>query len=158
VESHSAFETGSVRGESQLREIEEIVDIFEFLDGWDERYQYLIELGEKLPPMPASLKTDDNWVKPCMSTVHVAAQTAPGRPQSILFTGDCDSAIIKGVLALLIDLFSGRTLEQIQSLDVDSLFNRLRLAEHLSPNRHVGIYAIVDKMRERAAQAAMPVN
>jgi cysteine desulfuration protein SufE len=93
-----------------------------------------------------------------MSTVHVAAQTAPGRPQSILFTGDCDSAIIKGVLALLIDLFSGRSLEQIQSLDVDSLFNRLRLAEHLSPNRHVGIYAIVDKMRERPAQAAMPVN
>ena len=65
--------------------------------------------------------------------------------------GDCDTAIIKGVLALLIDLLSNRTLQEIQDVDVDLLFKRLQLQEHLSPSRHVGIYAIVDKMRERAA-------
>jgi cysteine desulfuration protein SufE len=139
-----------------MSEIEEIVDAFEFLDDWDARYQYLIELGEDLPPMPSGLKTEENWVKPCMSTVHVAAQRDPDQPELIRFVGDCDTAIIKGVLALLIDLLSNRSVEEIKAMDVDGLFKQLQLEEHLSPNRHVGIYAIVDKMRERAA--ALPVN
>lgn len=139
-----------------MSEIEEIVDAFEFLDDWDARYQYLIELGEDLPPMPTGLKTEQNWVKPCMSTVHVAAQRVPDQPELIRFVGDCDTAIIKGVLALLIDLLSQRSLDEIRGMDVDGLFKQLQLEEHLSPNRHVGIYAIVDKMRERAA--ALPVN
>jgi cysteine desulfuration protein SufE len=137
-----------------MSEIKEIVDVFEFLDDWDARYQYLIELGENLPPMPAALKTAENWVKPCMSMVHVAAQRVPEQPELIRFVGDCDTAIIKGVLALLIDLLSYRALEEIRRIDVDGLFSQLQLEEHLSPNRHVGIYAIVDKMRERATEIA----
>ena len=144
--------------ESSMSEIDEIVDAFEFFDDWDARYQYLIELGEDLPEMPAELKTDDNWVKPCMSTVHVAAQRVPQEPDLIRFVGDCDTAIIKGVLALLIDLLSYRSLSEIDNMDVDGLFKRLRLEEHLSPSRHVGIYAIVDKLRERAAVAARALN
>ena len=136
--------------ESDVNGIDRIVETFEFFDDWDARYEYLIELGEELPPMPDELKTDENWVKPCMSTVHVAAQTDPEDSRLICFVGDCDTAIIKGVLALLIDLLSYRPLEQIQNMDVDSLFKRLQLEEHLSPNRHVGIYAIVDKMVDRA--------
>ncbi len=134
-----------------MSEIDEIVDAFDFFDDWDQRYQYLVELGEHLPPLPDELKIEENWVKPCMSTVHVSAEAAPGSTGLIRFRGDCDTAIIKGVLALLIDLLSNRTLEEIQGLDVDGLFRRLQLQEHLSPNRHVGIFAIVDKMRERAA-------
>jgi cysteine desulfuration protein SufE len=133
-----------------MSEIEEIVDTFEFLDDWDQRYQYLMELGEHLPALPEELKTEENWVKPCMSTVHVAAESVPGQPGQIRFRGDCDTAIIKGVLGLLIDLLSYRTLDEIHSTDVDGLFKRLQLEEHLSPSRHVGIYAIVDKMIERA--------
>jgi cysteine desulfuration protein SufE len=136
-----------------MSEIDEIVDTFEFLDDWDQRYQYLMELGEHLPPLPDELKTVENWVKPCMSTVHVVAETVPDQPGIIRFRGDCDTAIIKGVLGLLIDLLSNRTLEEIRAMDVDSLFKRLQLEEHLSPSRHVGIYAIVDKMLERAAVA-----
>jgi cysteine desulfuration protein SufE len=139
-----------------MSEIEEIIDAFEFLDDWDARYQYLIELGEDLSTITADMKTDENWVKPCMSTVHVAAQRVPQQPELIRFIGDCDTAIIKGVLALLIDLLSYRTLQEIREMDVDALFRQLQLEEHLSPNRHVGIYAIVDKMRERAA--ALPLN
>jgi len=134
-----------------MSEIEEIVDTFEFLDDWDQRYQYLMELGEQLPGLPDELKTDENWVKPCMSTVHVVAEPVPDRPGQIRFRGDCDTAIIKGVLGLLIDLLSYRTLDEIRGMDVDGLFKRLQLEEHLSPSRHVGIYAIVDKMLERAA-------
>jgi cysteine desulfuration protein SufE len=133
-----------------MSEIEEIVDTFEFLDDWDQRYQYLMELGEHLPALPEELKTEENWVKPCMSTVHVAAEPVPDQPGQIRFRGDCDTAIIKGVLGLLIDLLSYRTLDEIRSTDVDGLFKRLQLEEHLSPSRHVGIYAIVDKMIERA--------
>jgi cysteine desulfuration protein SufE len=135
---------------SEAESIEWIVEAFEFLDDWDNRYQYLIELGENLPPMPDQLKTEENWVKPCMSTVYVAAQRDPSDVDLICFLGDCDTAIIKGVLALLIDLLSYRSLDEIQNMDLDTLFKRLRLEEHLSPNRHVGIYAIVDKMVERA--------
>ena len=134
-----------------MSEIDEIVDAFEFLDDWDARYEYLISIGEDLPPMPSGLKTQENWVKPCMSTVHVAAQRVPEDPTLIRFVGDCDTAIIKGVLALLIDLLSYRSIEEIRRIDVDSLFKRLHIEEHLSPNRHVGIYAIVDKMLERAS-------
>ncbi|RDH87449.1 MAG: Fe-S metabolism protein SufE [endosymbiont of Escarpia spicata] len=137
-----------------MNEIDEIVDNFEFLDDWDQRYQYLVELGEALPPLPEELKTLENWVKPCMSTVHVHAEAIPEQPGLIRFRGDCDTAIIKGVLAVLVDLLSSHTLEEIRAMDVDDLFKRLHLAEHLSPNRHVGIYAIVNKMAERAETLA----
>jgi cysteine desulfuration protein SufE len=133
-----------------VSEIDEIVGNFEFFDDWDARYQYLIELGEALPAMPDALKVEQNWVKPCMSTVHVSAHSESDDPVMIYFKGDCDTAIIKGVLALLVELLSHRTLNEIRSMDVDSLFKRLKLEEHLSPNRHVGIYAIVEKMIERA--------
>jgi cysteine desulfuration protein SufE len=139
---------------SGISGMDHIVEIFEFLEDWDDRYQYLIELGEALPAMPDDLKTEENWVKPCMSSVHVAALVDPLEPQLIRFVGDCDTAIIKGVLALLIDLLSNLRLEEIEEMDVDSLFKRLRLEEHLSPSRHVGIYAIVDKMVERASSVS----
>ncbi|MEW8586203.1 MAG: SufE family protein, partial [Candidatus Thiodiazotropha sp.] len=91
-----------------MREIDEIVEDFKFFDDWDGRYQYLIELGEALPAMPDELKLVENWVKPCMSTVHVSAHREPTDPSLIYFLGDCDTAIIKGVL--VVDLLSHRTL------------------------------------------------
>ena len=133
-----------------MTEMAEILETFDLLDDWDQRYQYLIELGEKLPAMPEELKTEENRVKPCMSTVHVAAQADPHQPGRIRYQGDCDTAVIKGVLALLIELFSGRSPEEIQAMDTDALFEQLQLAEHLSPNRHVGIYALVDVMKSQA--------
>jgi cysteine desulfuration protein SufE len=135
-----------------MTELAEIVDTLEFLGDWDARYQYLMELGEKLPPMPQALKTDANHVKPCMSTVHVAALPVPGRADSICFVGDCDTAIIKGVLAVLISLCSERSGAQIQAIDMDEVFRELQLDEHLSPNRHVGVYAIFELMKKQAGE------
>jgi cysteine desulfuration protein SufE len=131
-------------------EIQEIVDTFELLTDWDQRYQFLVDIGEEMPPMPAAEKTEDNRVKECMSLVHVAAHPDPVQLGCIRYTGDCDTAIIKGVVALLVRLFSGKTPAEIAEFDVDALFEGLHLAEHLSPNRHVGIYAIVDKMKAEA--------
>lgn len=137
-----------------MTELAEIVDILEFLGDWEARYQYLMELGEKLPPMPQAMKTDANHVKSCMSTVHVAALPVPGQPGSIQYSCDCDTAIIKGVLAVLISLCSGRSSAQIQAIDMDEIFRQLQLDEHLSPNRHVGIYAIFELMKKQALELA----
>jgi cysteine desulfuration protein SufE len=131
-------------------EIQEIIEDFDLLGDWDARYQYLVEIGERLPPMPAADKTDANRVMECMSTVHVAAQSDNAAPPRLSFRGDCDTAIIKGVVAILVRLFSGKTPAEIEGLDVDDLFEGLHLEEHLSPNRHVGVYAIVEKLKGQA--------
>jgi cysteine desulfuration protein SufE len=135
-------------------DIRDIIDTFELLGDWDQRYEYLVELGERLAPMNAADKTDANRVMECMSSVHVIARPVNGDDDDKLrFEGDCDTAIIKGVVALLVGLFSGKTRAEIEHMDVDSLFAGLKLEEHLSPNRHVGVYAIVNKMKRQAANA-----
>lgn len=133
-----------------MGKLDDIVDIFELLDDWDQRYQYLTELGEQLPPMPEELKTENNKVKGCMSQVWISAYRDPDDPKRTRFHGDCDTSIIKGVLALLIQLIGGGTQKEIEALDVDELFSRLSLDEHLSPNRHLGVYAIVELMKAQA--------
>ena len=133
-----------------MTQLDEFVDSFELLGDWDQRYQFLIELGEKLPPMPEDLKVESNRVKACMSKVWIDASVENG---IVSFRGDCDTSVIKGVLALLISLCDGLTAEQIQQSNMDEIFERLNLAEHLSPNRHVGVYAIFDLMQQKAAEA-----
>jgi cysteine desulfuration protein SufE len=130
--------------------LDDIVDIFELLDDWEQRYQYLVELGEKLSPMPDKYKTEDNKVKGCMSQVWVYAYEDPAEPDKLHYFGDCDTSIIKGVLALLIQLADNKTTDELNKLDVDEIFERLNLDEHLSPNRHVGVYAIVELMKQQA--------
>jgi len=134
----------------------DIVDAFELLGDWDSRYQYLVELGEQLPVLPETERVESNRVKACMSRVWVHARQDPDRPGIIRFGGDCDTGIIKGVLALLIRLADGKTLDEIEAIDMDEFFDRLRLGEHLSPNRHVGVYAIIDLMKQQAAACATP--
>ena len=135
-----------------MNPLDAIVDSFELFDDWDDRYAYIIELGEQLAPLPEELRIDDNRVKPCMSQVWIHPQWDPARLGTIRFDGDCDTAIIKGVLAILISLVSGRTPTEVEQLDVDQVFERLRLADHLSPNRHVGIYAIVELMKQQVRE------
>ena len=131
-------------------EIQDIIEDFELLGDWDTRYQYLVEVGERLPAMPSAEKTEANRVKECMSTVHVAAHPDGSVSPRLSYLGDCDTAIIKGVVAILVRLFSGKTPAEIEELDVDALFEGLHLEEHLSPNRHVGVYAIVEKLKGQA--------
>jgi len=135
-----------------MTDVTDILDTFELLGDWEQRYQYLVELGEGLPALPAADRTEANRVKPCMSQVWVAMTPDPDRPGRVAMHGDCDTAIIKGVVALLVSLCSGKTPAEILATDFDGLFEGLKLAEHLSPSRHVGIYAIVEKIREQAAR------
>jgi cysteine desulfuration protein SufE len=133
-----------------MKTLDDIADVFELLGDWEQRYQYLIELGEKLPAMPAEYKTEENKVKGCMSQVWVHAYVDDQQSERLHYHGDSDTSVIKGVLALLIQLVEARTADDIQQLNVDELFERLNLHEHLSPNRHVGIYAIVELMKQQA--------
>lgn len=133
-----------------MNNLDDIVDIFELLGDWEQRYQYLTELGEKLPRMPESLKTEENKVKGCMSQVWVSAWLDELAAGCVQYHGDCDTSIIKGVLAVLIQLTAGKTMKAIEQLDVDELFTRLKLDENLSPNRHIGVYAIVELMKQQA--------
>jgi cysteine desulfuration protein SufE len=139
-----------------MTRLDDIVDIFELLGDWEQRYQYLTELGEKLPDMPAALKTERNKVRGCMSEVWVCACRDEHDPELIRFYGDCDTSIIKGVLAVLFQLASGKSVAEVEQLDVDELFSRLNLDEHLSPNRHVGVYAIVELMKRQARNLQSP--
>jgi cysteine desulfuration protein SufE len=139
-----------------MTQLPDIIETFDLLGDWDTRYQYLVELGEQLPPIPEDERIEANRVKACMSKVWVYAWEDPGKPGHIHFGGDCDTGIIKGVLALLIQLADGRTVAEIEAFDMDEFFARLQLGEHLSPNRHVGVYAIVDLMKQEAAAAGQP--
>lgn len=128
--------------------LDDYVDTFELFDDWNARYQYLTELGDQLAPLPDNVRVDDNKVKGCMSQVWVSAYRNPD-DGLIYFHGDCDTATIKGVLALLIDLMSGKSADQVLATNLDEIFERLSLNDHLSPNRHFGIYAIVELMKEQ---------
>lgn len=134
-----------------MKTLDELVDIFELLGDWDQRYAFIIDMGEDLPAMPAELKTEAKKVKGCMSQVWIAAYAKAEQPGRVYFHGDCDTAVIKGVLALLIQLCEGKTAAELQQLNVDEFFQRLQLHEHLSPSRHVGVYAIVELMKQQAA-------
>lgn len=135
-----------------MTEIADIIDAFELLGDWEARYAYLVELGERMDPIPKELRTEENRVKGCMSTVHIAAVADPDNSELIRYVGDCDTAIIKGVVAILVRLLSHKSPQDVLDLDVDQLFTGLNLEEHLSPNRHFGIYAIVQLMKTQAEQ------
>lgn len=131
-------------------ELDRIIETMDFLPDWEMRYQFLDELGEKLDPMLPEDMVSTNSVPPCMSTVYVKARSMDSDPSRIRFEGFCDTPTIKGVVAILVALFSGRTPREVVDLDADAMFSRLQLFEHLSPTRHVGVYAIVQKMKTQA--------
>ena len=130
-----------------MEQLDEYIDIFELLGDWDQRYEYLIELGEKMPELDDGYKNENNLIKGCMSRVWIVANLDHDR---INYLGDSDTAVIKGILALLINLVDGLTVEEIQKLDMDEIFNRLNLDEHLSPNRRNGLSRIVESIQHFA--------
>lgn len=134
-------------------ELDELAETFEFLGDWEERYRYLIELGRKLPPMPEADHNDDNKVRGCMSQVWLTHRRVPGNPPTLEFQGDSDAHIVKGLIAVLLMLTSGRTPRQILDTDIASAFGRLGLESNISMNRRNGFYAMVERIKAMAAEA-----
>jgi len=130
--------------------IDEVVDNFGLFEDWEDRYRYLIDLGGRLPPMDEALKTEETRVRGCMSQVWMVMGWDKDHRLSLL--ADSDAQIVKGLIAVLRAIFQGRTAEEIAITDIDLIFGKLGLDQHLSPNRRNGFYAMVERIRSFTAQ------
>ncbi len=132
----------------------EIADNFSFLDDWEDRYKYLIELGQSLPPLPESVRVPQNKVSGCVSQVWLTATGSADSPTRIFFQGDSDAMIVKGLVAVLLALYSGRPAAEIVQTDAIAVLDELGLREHLTAQRSNGLIAMVKRMQAEAAALA----
>ena len=141
-----------------MPDIEEIIDNFAVLDDWDDRYRYLIELGRELQPLPEAARSDANKVQGCASQVwldtHVRQDGAGGPILS--FAGDSDAHIVRGLIAILFAIYSGKSARDILSTDAVAVFERLGLREHLTPQRSNGFRSMVERIKTDARSALAP--
>ncbi|GAM98842.1 sulfur acceptor protein SufE [alpha proteobacterium U9-1i] len=131
--------------------IDEIADEFAFLSDWEERYAYLIDMARALPQLPETLRTEAVKVRGCASQVWlVFDKQADGR---ISFRGDSDAHLVRGLIAVLTRVFSGRAPAEILEIDPRALFERLGLADALTPQRSNGLFAMMQRIRAEASFA-----
>lgn len=123
--------------------IDELIENFELLEDWEDKYRYLIDLGEKLSPLAPELHTPEWKVSGCQSQVWLVPEK---KGEKLFFKGDSDAAIVKGILYIVLSIFSGHTAEEIKSTDLAAIFARLGLQEHLSPSRRNGLNAMSEKV------------
>jgi cysteine desulfuration protein SufE len=141
-----------------MTSIEEIVENFELLDHWDDRYRYVIELGRTLPPLAESAHIEANKVRGCASQVWLVTHVKPNGAAgpSLTFEGDSDAHIVRGLIAILFALYSGKRAKEILDSDALALFDRIGLRENLTPQRSNGLRAMVERMRAEAKAALAP--
>ena len=130
--------------------IEELIDNFSFLDGWEEKYQYVIDLGRKLEPLDEKFKTDDWKVKGCQSQVWLVPQIQNG---VFHFKGDSDAILVKGIISIVLLIYNDKTADEIKNIDVTKIFVKLGLEENLTPSRRNGMLSMVEKIKQYAAAA-----
>ena len=138
--------------------IDEIIENFTLLDQWDDRYRYVIELGRTLPPLPEDAHIEANKVRGCASQVwlltHVKPDGAAG--PTLTFDGDSDAHIVRGLIAIVIALYSGKTAREILEIDALDLFDRIGLREGLTPQRSNGLRSMIERIRTEAKAALTP--
>ncbi len=133
---------------------EEIAENLSFLDEWEERYAYVIQLGKALPPIAEALKTEEIRVQGCASRVWLATSVGEGADPVLTFAGDSDALIVRGLVALALSVNSGKTASQIAATDTFGMFDTLGLRAHLSSQRSNGLRSMVARIR-RDAEAAL---
>ncbi|MEW9806833.1 SufE family protein [Mesorhizobium marinum] len=134
--------------------IETIRDDFSFLDEWEDRYRYVIDLGAALPAFPDAGRIDANKVPGCVSQVWLTTKVGTGVDPVIDFQGDSDAHIVRGLVAIMLALFSGRQASRIVATDAEALLRELGLDEHLSPQRANGLRSMIKRIK-RDAEAAL---
>jgi cysteine desulfuration protein SufE len=141
-----------------MTDIDDIIDNFAVLDEWDDRYRYLIELGRELPPLGEAAHIDANKVQGCASQVWLdtAVHRNGGDEPILTFVGDSDAHIVRGLIAVLFAVYSGKSARNILATDAVAIFGKLGLREHLTPQRSNGFRSMVERIRAdaRAALAA----
>ncbi len=130
--------------------VDDILETLEFFDSWEERYKYIIDLGKELPPLPESVRQDEFLVRGCQSQVWMVSEQDG---DALYFDVDSDAFIVKGLLALVLAAYNGKTAAEILAFDVDAYFERLQLLKHLSPTRGNGIKAMVERVQNTARAA-----
>ncbi len=130
------------------RTLDQLAESFSLFDNWEDRYRYLIDLGQRLTPLDNQFKTDENIVKGCTSRVWMVAAIRDGK---FHFTADSDAQIVRGLIYLLGAAYQDIPLEQIDKVDIKGQFEKLGLHQHLSPNRRNGFFAMVERIRALAS-------
>jgi len=135
--------------------IDDIRDNFALLEEWDDRYRYVIELGRTLEPMPEAEHSAENKVQGCVSQVWLSKRLdrAAGRAPVLRYRGDSDSHIVRGLIAILLTLFSGHTPQEILATDATALLDEFGFREHLTPQRSNGLRSMVERIRSDARSA-----
>lgn len=138
-----------------MMNIEDILENFEFLDEWEDRYRFVIDLGRQLPEFPESARTEENRVRGCTSKVWLVSKLQ-GDPPVLKLWGDSDAHIVRGLVYILLSLYSGKTPDEALKIDAKGMLSKLGLEGHLSPMRTNGLYAMVERIRAIAADRAAP--
>ncbi len=135
--------------------IDEIVENFNFLDEWEDRYRYLIELGRGLEPLDDAAHNENNKVRGCVSQVwlETRVETDLSGCPVLYLKGDSDAHIVRGLVALILTLYSGQTASRILATDAEGLFDSLDLAAHLTPQRSNGVRSMVERIKNDARSA-----
>jgi cysteine desulfuration protein SufE len=136
--------------------LEKIISDFEFLDEWEDRYRYIIELGRTLEPLSEQDRSDRNKVQGCASQVWLATKIEPDNASDaprIFFSGDSDAHIVRGLVAILFAIYSGKTASDILNTDAHKVFRDLGLGEHLTPQRSNGFVSMVNRIQSDARMA-----
>jgi cysteine desulfuration protein SufE len=130
---------------------QEIADNLSFLDDWEDRYRYLIELGQAMPALSPEEKTPENKVQGCVSQAWLVTE----RDGPVLrYRGESDAHIVKGLVAVLVALYSGRTAKEVAGTDAIAIFDEMGLREHLSTQRSNGLASMVKRIRTEATALA----
>jgi len=127
-------------------ETDKIIEEFSLFEDWEDKYSYIIDLGKKLSPLEDKHKTDHNMVVGCSSQVWLISHK--DNDNKYIFLADSDAYIVKGLIAILLRIFSGKTAEEIQNINIEDFFLSLGLKQHLSPNRSNGFFAMVNKIKK----------
>ena len=135
-------------------QLDEIIENFEFLEDWEDRYRYLIEIGQALPPYPEDRRDEAHKVRGCASQVWLASEPGEGADPVMRFSGDSDAHIVRGLVALALAAHDGRRASEVGSVDMDAILKRIGLDEHLTPQRANGFRSLIERMRAEALAAA----
>ncbi|MCD8494182.1 MAG: SufE family protein [Alphaproteobacteria bacterium] len=124
--------------------IEELSENFALFDDWEERYRYLIDLGRTLPDMPAEMRTEESLVRGCTSKVWMVLEIKDGR---LCIQADSDAHLVRGLIALLLSAYQGKTPEEARGIDIEAQFKAIGLEQNLSPNRRNGFFSMVERIK-----------
>ncbi len=132
---------------------EELREDFSFLDDWEERFRYIVEMGRELEPMPEEDKTEEHRVLGCQSRVWITSVVQEADPPTLHFVGDSDAQLVKGLIAVVLDVYNDQTPQFITGFDIRDLFSELELSRHLTPSRANGLNSMVEYIRRTAGLA-----